>query len=62
MSTPACTAAPPIQLASSGLSAGRGCRVSRSAVKVGSVMFCGVRITSRPSVDGSAAASSSARE
>ena len=51
MRRPAAIAAPPIQLASTGL-AGYLCAygLSRSAVAVGSVMSCGVRMTRSPSL------------
>ena len=60
MSTPAWTSGPPIQLASTGLPSILAYGFSCSAVIVGSVISCGVRITSMPSVFGSLAAISSA--
>ena len=61
IASPAATSAPPIQLASTGLpSMLRVAASARSAVCVGSVIACGVRITSRPSLLGSCAAISSA--
>ncbi len=57
---PAATSAPPIQLASTGLPSSEACFLSASAVWVASVMACGVRMTSIPSLFGSFAAISSA--
>ena len=59
-STPAPTRAPPIQLASTGLPSTWAYCVSASAVRVGSVMSWGVRMTSSPSLPGSDAAIASA--
>ena len=57
---PAATSAPPIQLASTGLPSSEAWTLSASAVAVGSVIACGVRMTSMPSLFGSRAAISSA--
>ena len=57
---PSATSAPPIHEARTGLPSIRACLTSAFAVAVGSVIAWGVRITSRPSVSGSAAAISSA--
>ncbi len=60
MSAPAATSRPPIHEASTGLPLTCAYGTSSAAVRVGSVMAWGVRITSMPSAVGSAAAISSA--
>ena len=57
---PAATSSPPIQLASTGLPALVPWAFTKSAVRVGSIIAWGVKITSRPSVFGSLATTSSA--
>src|ERR1039458_3115763 len=49
ISSPAATSTPPIQLASTGLPSCLASGLSCSAILVGSVMACGVRMTSMPS-------------
>ena len=56
--TPAATSSPPIQLASTGLPAMVPRVFTLSAVRVGSIIAWGVKITSRPSVFGSLATTS----
>ena len=55
MRSPVATSLPPIQLARMGLSVPARYGMSCWAVLVGSVIACGVRMTSRPSLSGSLA-------
>ena len=60
IAAPSATSLPPIHEARTGLPSIFAYRASALAVAVGSVIACGVRITSRPSEPGSVAATSRA--